>query len=244
MLPPAADADRMADAWDGQALLGGGGREKGPGAAEQDFFQLPSLKLVQKLRTEHHRTAPAAGAACVNILLDGVVDQIPAVRQLPADGESILPAKGHQRLHPDGPQIPGDDQIIVIGRGSGVLKMGPDGVICSWGHGGPHIGGIRDAQVRYRADGGGFDGYAAFLRGHQSRPGACDGPLGRGGPLAAVAQGEAVLPLGPGEVAGGHGGHMVGIAAAHHQGGEQEALGHGCICIGKAMAANIKNSLF
>ena len=25
---------------------------------------------------------------------------------------------------------------------------------------------------------------------------------------------------------------------------KQEALGHGCICIGKAMAANIKNSLF
>ena len=63
--------------------------------------------------------------------------------------------------------------------------------------------------------------------GHQGGAGAGDGPLGRGGPLAAVAQGKAVLPLGPGEMAGGHGHHPVGIAAAHRHGGQQKALGHG-----------------
>ena len=123
----------MADAGDGQALLGGGGGEEGPGAAEEELFQLPGGELPQQLRAQHDGTASAAGPARVDILLDGVEDQIPAVRQLSADGQSILPAQGQQRLHPDGPQIPGDDEIIIVGGGAGVPQMGPDGVKCGGG---------------------------------------------------------------------------------------------------------------
>ena len=39
----------MADAGDGQTLLGGGGGEQGAGSAEKDFLQLSALELIQKM---------------------------------------------------------------------------------------------------------------------------------------------------------------------------------------------------
>ena len=123
----------MTDPGDGQVLLGGGGGEECAGAAEEDLPELPALELVQQLRAQHHGAASAPGAACVDVLPNGIVDQISAVRQLSTDGDAILPAKPHQRLQPDGSQIPRDDEIIVLRRGFRILKMRPDGVKRSGG---------------------------------------------------------------------------------------------------------------
>ena len=114
----------MADSGDGEILLGGGGGEQGPGAAEEDLLELSRGNLTKKFGTQHDGTASAPGAARVDILPDGVEDEIPTVRQLPADGDARLPAEGNQRLHPDGPKIPGDDEVVVFGRCVRVLEMG------------------------------------------------------------------------------------------------------------------------
>ena len=69
----------------------------------------------------------------MDILPDGVEDQISAVRQLAADGQPIFPEKPHKRLHAQCSQIPGDDEVIILRRGAGIRKMGLDGVIRSGG---------------------------------------------------------------------------------------------------------------
>ena len=131
----------------------------------------------------------------MDVLPDGVVNQIAAVRQLSADGDPRLPAKPHQRFHANRPQIPGDDEIVVLRRGGCVIQMRPDGVKCGGCHGCAHVACVGDAKVGDRADGGGLDGDDVRGSGDQCRAGAGDRPLGGGGALSAVAQGEAVLPL-------------------------------------------------
>ena len=58
----------MADAGDGQALLVGGGREECSGATEEDPLQLSFIEFVQQVAAEGNGTAPASGAAGMNIL--------------------------------------------------------------------------------------------------------------------------------------------------------------------------------
>ena len=123
----------MTDSRNGELLLGGGGGEEGTRAAKEDLLELPRMELVQQLRAQHHGAAPASGASRMDILPDGVVDQIPAVRQLAPNGDPRLPAQPHQRLHPDGTQVSGDDEVVILRRGLRVLQMGADGLKCGGG---------------------------------------------------------------------------------------------------------------
>ena len=65
----------------GQALLGRGGRQQRTGAAEQNPFQLSGRQLPQKVAAQGDCAAPAAGTACVDILLGIVKNHTATVHQ-------------------------------------------------------------------------------------------------------------------------------------------------------------------
>ena len=119
----------MADPGDGKSLLGGGGGEQGTGAAEENLLQLAPAQLPQKVAAQGDGAAPAAGAACVDILYRVVKNQISAVGELPAEFQSVPLGKLHEKLLAQLPQIAGDDHIIILHRGAKILKMGADGCV-------------------------------------------------------------------------------------------------------------------
>src|SRR5699024_3820417 len=72
----------MADTGDALPLLGGGGGEQGPGAAEEQLFPAPLAHPVEDQPAEHHGGAAAARSAAVYVLLLRVVDEHAAVLQV------------------------------------------------------------------------------------------------------------------------------------------------------------------
>ena len=76
-----------------------------------------------------------------------------------------------------------------------IVKVTADGGIGGGGHGSAHVVGILDTVVHHGADGGGVEERPLLPLAQQDTSGSRDGPLGRGGPLAAVAQWKPVLPL-------------------------------------------------
>ena len=53
----------MANTGNGQSLLGGGGGEQRPGAAEEDSLQLSGIEFIEQLTAQGDGAAAAAGAA-------------------------------------------------------------------------------------------------------------------------------------------------------------------------------------
>ena len=161
-------------------------------------------------------------------ILGGVVkDHAAAVQKLATQWQPTPAAQLQQQLLAVLAQVSGDDEVIVLRLLAQVLHMLPDGGKSRRGHGGAHIVGILDAQVCDGAYGAGGDFRSLPLGAEQSRPGSGDGPLGCGGPLAAVAQREPVLPLTGGKMGGGHGRHPVKGSGADEQGPKKQTLRHG-----------------
>lgn len=117
----------MTHAGDGQTLLGGGGGQKCPGAAEQDPAQLTGVQLVQQITAEGHGAAAAAGATGVDILCGVVEHQCAAIRQLSAKAQSLPSGQLQQRLLAQLSQVACDDEVKVLGGPVQVFQMGPNG---------------------------------------------------------------------------------------------------------------------
>ena len=123
----------MADAGDGQSLLGGSGGEQGACSAEQDFFQLPGLQLPKQAAAQGDGAAAAAGASGVDILAQVVKDQAAAVLQPPAERQPLFPGQLQKQLLAVLPQVPGDDAVVVFRLPAQVLQVLPDGGQCRRG---------------------------------------------------------------------------------------------------------------
>ena len=104
----------MADAGDGQTLLGGSRGEQRACTAEQDLFQLSGAELTEKIAAEGNGTAAAAGTAGMHILFCIVENQGSAIRQLSAEGYAIPLGQLHQHFLAQLTQITGDDQIKIL----------------------------------------------------------------------------------------------------------------------------------
>lgn len=226
-VPPCDDGNGVADAGDGQTLLGGGGGEQRPGAAEENPLQLSLIESAQKVAAEGNGAASAAGTAGVDILYGIVENHRTAVGQLAAQVQLIAAGYFQKHFLAQLAQISGDDQIKVIGCPFHIFHMGFDGGKCRRGHGGPHVVGIGHAQIGDCADGAALDSGAGAGGADQCRAGAGYRPLGSGSPLPAVAQGEPVLPLRGGKMGGGLGHHLIRKTAAHHHGSDEQTLRHG-----------------
>ena len=72
----------MADPGDGQVLLGGGGGQKGNGAAEKDPLQFAAVEPVQKVAAEGDGAAAAAGTTGVGILSNIIINCNTTVKML------------------------------------------------------------------------------------------------------------------------------------------------------------------
>ena len=117
----------MAYAGDGQTLLGGGGGQKGTGAAEKDPFQFAAVEPIQKVAAEGDGAAAAAGAAGVNILHGVVKNQRAAICQLATQTQPVQPGKLQKGFLTKLSQVAGDDEVKVIRRAMQIIQMGPDG---------------------------------------------------------------------------------------------------------------------
>ena len=123
----------MAHAGDGKSLLGGGGGQQRAGAAEQNPLPFAGIQLLQKVPAQSDGTAPAAGAAGMDILDVVVKDGGAAVHELAAQRQTLQPGKLQQSLHAHLPQIPGDDPVEVLRAGAQVFKVSLDGGKCRRG---------------------------------------------------------------------------------------------------------------
>ena len=176
-------------------LLGGEGREQSTGSAEKNILIFPFCHLAQKITAEYHRTAAAAGTACVDILFLQVKDHGAAIIVNAANAYTVSAEQIQQDLLAYQTQIAGDDEIIV-GRGQvQIVKMGSDGFISGRRHGSAHIIGIGDTLIYYRSRGCCIDIRSVVTEPQKDAPGTGDSPLCRRRPLTAIAQREAVLPL-------------------------------------------------
>lgn len=119
----------MTDPGYGKPLLGGGGGEQCARAAKQYFFQFSPVQLPQKIAAQGNGAAPAAGAACVDVLLVVVEDHRSAVRQLPAQRDAVPTGKLQEHFLAQLPKVAGDDEVKILRGGLHVVKMGFDGGI-------------------------------------------------------------------------------------------------------------------
>lgn len=117
----------MADPGDGQALLGGCGREQGSGSAEEDLFQLAGAEFAKELSAEGDGAAAAAGTPGVDILGGVVKYHGAAVRQLAPQGQAVPAGKLQEHFLADLAEISGDDEVKVLRAGVKVHKMAADG---------------------------------------------------------------------------------------------------------------------
>ncbi len=85
----------MADSGDGKPLLGGNRREKRPGTAEENSFQLSGYQLIQQRSAQHNGTASASGTAGTDILSGVVKNHGAAVGNFSAQGNPVSACKLH-----------------------------------------------------------------------------------------------------------------------------------------------------
>ena len=163
----------------------------------------------------------------MHILLLPVIEQQAAVGVAPAQVDSVLPKKIGNDVPAQLPQIPGEDQVIVLGGGVGLPKHRREGVIGRRRHSRPHVVGVLDAQVHNASAGDMGDIGAVSPTGEDAASGGGGRPLGSGGTLVAVEHGHTVLTLGGTEMGAGHGGHDGGKAAVDEQCRQGQALAHG-----------------
>lgn len=119
----------MADTGDAFSLHGGGGGVESPGAAEEDVLPLALAHFLEDIPGEDHRAAPAARAARVDILLFQVEEKHAAVLVVVVEGDPVPAEEVHHDLVSQGPQVAGDDQVIVVGAQAGVLEVGLEGLV-------------------------------------------------------------------------------------------------------------------
>ena len=123
----------MADAGDGQALLGRGGGQQGSRAAEENPAELFLPDFRQIVAAQGDGAAAAAGASGVDVLAQVVKDQAAAVLQPPANGQALLSGQLQEQLLAVLPQVPGDDAVVVFRLPAQVLQVLPDGGQCRRG---------------------------------------------------------------------------------------------------------------
>ena len=112
----------MTDAGDGLPLKGGGGAQQRPGGGEEQALPAALPQASEQVAVEHGGGAAAAGASGVHILLFQVVEQQPAVGVVVRHVHTVLPEEVRDDLVTQLPQIAGDDQVVVLRGGAGVLE--------------------------------------------------------------------------------------------------------------------------
>ena len=105
--------------------------------------------------------------------------------------------------------------------------MGPEGIVSCGSHGRAHVVCVGDAVINDRADSCAIQERPLVSAAQQNTPGARDGPLGRWGSLAAVAQRIAVLPFCRREMGGTDGAGHIGVSAVDADSGQKQTLRHG-----------------
>ena len=123
----------MADAGNGFSLKTGDGREQCSGRCKENPIPRFLSKLREKISVENGGAAAAAGSAGMHILLLQIIEEQTAV----LIGVTQVDSVPREQLFRNGvsqfSEISGEDQIIVPGRGPGVLEIGGDGFISGRG---------------------------------------------------------------------------------------------------------------
>ena len=132
----------MADAGDALALKCRRGGEQRARRREDDAVPFALAHPAQQIPAQNACRAAATAAAAVHILRFDVVEQKPAVGVALTEREPIAREKVRDDLMPEpaevarhddgvaqGPQVPGDDQVIVLGAGFRLPEQGRQRVI-------------------------------------------------------------------------------------------------------------------
>src|SRR5699024_11955964 len=127
---------------------------------------------------QHRRRTAAAAGPGVHVLILNIVEQQAAVGVVPAHIHSVPGEEVRHDLVTQGPQVPGDHQVVVPGPGASGGKVGGQGVVGGGGHGRPHIIGVGDPLVHDFAAGDGGDGGAGALPAQDGAARRRGGPLG------------------------------------------------------------------
>ncbi|MPM61035.1 hypothetical protein SDC9_107889 [bioreactor metagenome] len=126
-------------------------------------------------------------------------------------------------------EVTGDNEIVVILAGAGVLKKAVDGVDGGRRHGGTHVVDIRNTHVHRYTDGACFYAHRCPLDDMPSSKHKCGGsrdrPLCGGRALSAVGEGQPKLPLGRAKVRRGDGEGCLRKASVKEQTGRRQSLG-------------------
>ena len=185
----------MANARNGQTLLGGSGGEQRTGTTKENTLQFSFIQFVQQLTAQCNGAAAAAGTAGMDILHCVIENQSSAVCQLAAQRKIVSFSKFQKQLLAQLSQITGDDQIEIRRCPLQILHMGTNRFKCCRRHAGTHIVCVFNTQIFYGADGATFDSGSCTRGTYQRRTGTGDGPLGGRCPLSAITQRETVLAL-------------------------------------------------
>ena len=163
----------------------------------------------------------------MNILPLPVINHQPAIRIPGAQGTALTLQRLHRCLRADRAEISRDDQIVILRRSAQFPKMRFDRLHRRRRHGRAHVPHICDPRIHDRSDRGPADPDLARSPAQDHAARACDGPLGRGRTLAAVAQRKAILPLRGRIVRRGHCRRRFKKTAGYAHGRQQQPLRHG-----------------
>ena len=156
------------------------------------------------------------------------VEQLQSAVAVVGQRNAVMGEKVGDDLMPQLAQIAAEDQIIVIGGATRVLKMGFDRVIGGRRHSRPHVVGILDTLVLHLSDRNTLDFRPDHPIGGEHHGPCCGGsPLSGGRALIAVLQRHAVLPFCRAEVGGGDGGGIGAVPARQQQRRQRKTFAHG-----------------
>lgn len=206
---------------------GGGGHQR-PRPRKEYPLERAGGEPLHDIRAHDAARAAAAGCAGVDILLVERIEHQAAIR---VDGGDVDPLLLLQQLDQQfgthGPQIAGEDHVIIRGLGIGIAQKVGDRCTGRRGHGCAHIVGVLDAQILDAAKEHLLDARAAARLADHRRTGRGGRPLGGGRPLATVLERIAELLFRGGKVRRRGRDRIVGGAAVREHGRHRQGEGHG-----------------
>ena len=129
----------MGNAGNGTALLAAYRGHQRPGGQKQHMVEFSHFQLPHEIPTTHGSGAAAAAASGMDILGFEIKDQTAAVLVYGGDIDLLLDQKLVKQLGAYLPQIPGEDAVVLVGLGAGILEKGEQGGGGSGSHGRPHV---------------------------------------------------------------------------------------------------------
>lgn len=126
--------------------------QESPGGQKEHSLPDALLDLLQNIRRQHHRAAPAARTARVRVLFLIVVNLDAAVHMLSRDINLLLRKQVKQEFLPHFAEIAGDNPIIILRLPAEIRQILRNRIRRRRRHAGAHIHGILHTVIHDFAD--------------------------------------------------------------------------------------------